>query len=332
MYALSEVKPVVSVIIPSYNTKDLLCQCIRSIPDALVSNELGQDVYPYEVIVVDNCSSDGSTDIVRHNFHGVRLISNEKNVGFAKAINQGAAMCGGDFILVSNSDVIYPAGSIASMVQYLKSNPAAGIVGPQLVYPDGSWQRSYGEVPSIGTAIRCLLFIVSVRNSIRRLFWPSIKIDHCPRRVGYVDGAAMLIRKEVWDAVRGFDERFFFYAEDADICHRVRKTGYNVIFLPQVQVVHQRGCSSSSVGMENSVRLKLQSDFKFVYKHWGATQLRLYMILTQIYAWERMMLGRILSIAGRSRNNKKDAHQSGELFQLMHEECSAMRKRRYLPT
>ena len=318
-----------SIIVLSYNTQDLLRKCLSSIQVGLEDYSQQFKVSNYEVVVVDNASSDGSVDMVNKEFPSIVLLRNSTNKGFAKAINQAAAVCRGEFILVSNSDVIYTPGSIARMVHYAMTHPTAGIVGPQLIYPNGSWQRSYGEVPSVGVAFRNLFFITSFQHAIRKIMWPKIKIDSRPKRVGYVDGAAMLIRREVWDKVQGFDERFFFYAEDADICYRVRRLGFDVVFLPYAQVIHLRGGGSSNIEPSKLMCLKLESDYKLVEKYWGSRYARYYLLLTRLYAWERMQLERFFSL--RQNNHAKEtSRQKFEIFRSIYRECSSMLKSKIL--
>lgn len=312
------------MIIPSYNTRDLLSACIRSVSEGLTGDSGVSKSIKSEIIVVDNGSTDGSANLVERDFPNAIVIRNETNEGFARAANRGATLARGQFILVANSDVVFLPGSIATMVEYAVKHPGAGIMGPQLVYPDGSWQRSYGEVPSVSAAIRNLLLIPSFRHGIRRLLWPRVKIDRRPMPVGYVDGAAMLVRREAWDELEGFDESFFFYAEDADICQRAWKLGFRVVFLPQAHVVHIRGGGSSTVGTRELVRLKLESDVKLVEKHWGSSSAVQYVWLTRGYALERLLLERLFLACRGCCGAERRSSQGLGVFEALYQESSSM--------
>jgi len=316
----------VCIIVLNFNTRDILKTCLMSIPEALEDLSLNYKINEYEIIVVDNASSDGSQEMIRKEFPYVTLLSNPKNEGFSKAVNRAAALSSGEFLLISNSDIVYTKGSIAKMIYYCKCDQNIGILGPQLVYPDGRWQRSYGDVPSIRQAIKCVFFIYSVKNALRRLSWPKIKFDFKPRCVEYIDGAAMLVRKDIWDSLGGFDERFFFYAEDADLCFRARKKGAKVIFFPSAKIVHFRGASYSSFSTKNIVRMKLESDSKLVLKYWGKTCLMFYLALMEFYALERISLGNCLSHLSFMFFKGNMAKTNIQTFKALREESSTLRK------
>lgn len=298
-----------SIIVLSYNTRDLLRKCLESIPSGL--EDCGQDfkISDYEVVVIDNASSDGSADMVKNEFPSIALLCNSMNEGFARAINRATAVCQGEFILVSNSDVIYPPGSIARMVQYAMTHPTAGIVGPQLVYPDGSWQRSYGGYPSVRTMLSRILLFESGVNIVKRMLWPKVLVDRYPKPVPYVDGAAMLVRKTLFDYLQGFDESFFFYAEDADLCFRAWQAGSRVVFLPSVHVVHVRGGTTSKKPSDAVSKLWLKSNVHFVKKWGGNKQAVNFIKLNRLYFLERWLLARISC-------RKKEAERWYCLYQI----------------
>lgn len=313
----AKVSPKISIVVLSYNTRVLLRQCLSSIQPGLEDCDQDVSVCDYEVIVVDNASSDGSPEMVRSKFPSAVLLINDTNEGFARAVNRGVEVSHGEFILVSNSDVVYPPGSIAEMIHFAIFHPNVGVVGPQLVYPDGSWQQSYGTVPSIGASLKCLFFLFSLHNGIRRLLWPTVKIDLRPKHVGYIPGAAMLIRKKAFDAVGGFDEDFFFYGEDVDFCMRLRKLGWDVVFLPKSRVIHVHGGSSTKVCPDDRfLRLQVQSNVLFLRKHYPDWKVRLVLVLQLGYCVLRKFESYLLSLLP-SKRVREFFRQRGEVFSIL---------------
>ena len=263
----------VSVVVISYNTKDLLKQCIGSIPAGLAGNMR----LAYEIIVVDNASTDGSVEMVEHKFPMAGLIQNRDNKGYAYAVNKGIESTTGDYILVLNSDIILPSGCVLPMVEYMELNPKTAIVGPQLIHPDGKWQRSYGRTPSIVKAFLDAFFVSFVEDRVKSLARRlGFKLDTKPKSVGYVDGAATLVRRKVFDEIGLFDERFFFYAEDADLCLRSRKAGWNVMFVPQNRIIHVRGASSMAKEQIPFYIQLAKANLQFIKKHYGIEEVWLY--------------------------------------------------------
>lgn len=289
---LSGPRPIVSVIIPSYNTRGLLAQCLASIGAGMCAGD-GAPL-AHETIVVDNGSTDGTAAMVALDFPAAGLIANPGNEGYARAMNRGARYASGRFLLASNADVVYPRGSIAGMVRWLESNPRTGIAGPQLIFPSGAWQRSHQIVPGVAGAVLDLLWLTTLKNTLYGLAWKR-RPPARPRavNVGYLAGAAMLIRRDAWDRVGGFDESFFFYAEDADLCHRVKAAGYNVSFLPHITVIHARGASSRLLGRAGAARLQLKAKLLFVRKHRGGRRAAVYRRLVHLYALERILFTKL---------------------------------------
>lgn len=194
-------------------------------------------------IVVDNASTDETVELIRSRYPSVKIIDAGGNLGYGRAINIGFAETRGDFVVLSNPDVVYLADAIPRMVRFLKEHPDIAITGPQQQFPNGRWQRSYGDLPGIWPGIKDAVGITSVHRWVRRLLWP-VSIDRVPKDVPYVDGASLAVRSDVFRDMGGFDETFYFYADESDLCARLSKAGWRVVFYPLAQIVHIRGADS----------------------------------------------------------------------------------------
>lgn len=222
---------ITSAIIVSWNTRDLTLDCIGSF---LARNRQTQA----EVIVVDNASTDGTPEAVRRRFPSVRILANRENMGFARAVNLGLAAAHGDPLLIMNADTLLLSDEpIARIRSFLSARPRAGIVGATLLFPDGRVQSCGRRFQSLQTLIKMHLLFADA---------PLFATDHPrlalqPRRVDYVDGAFMAIRRKVVDEIGPMDERHFLYAEDMEWCWRAHKAGWEVVVLPDIKVRHLQG-------------------------------------------------------------------------------------------
>jgi len=222
-----------SIIIVNWNTREITRNCLQSIREKV--SGLG-----YEVILVDNASEDGSPEMVRSEFPEVRLIANESNIGFGRANNQAMRVARGEFFLLLNSDTIIIDDSVQRLVAYVKSDPTIGIAGCKLLFEDRTLQTSSSRFPSIRLAILedLMLYKLLPRRLQGELllggYWPH---DHA-RDVDCVWGAAMLVRREVFERTGGFDEQIFMYGEDIEWCMRVRDSGWRVRFNPDCRIIH----------------------------------------------------------------------------------------------
>lgn len=220
---------MVSVIVLSYNTRELLKGCLSSMYTHL------RDVL-FEVIVVDNASTDGSGVMVKENFPRTKVIANAQNAGFSKGNNIGELYAKGKYLLFLNSDTQVIDDSIISMVDFLEKNETIGIVGGFLKSPDKErQQRCFGNFYDLHT-VTLMLF-----GGDRLLMRDQEKAQE----VDWVSGGFMIIRHDLFKKLGGFDEHFFMYVEDMDLCWRAKKMGYKTYFYPLAKVVH-RGQGSSN--------------------------------------------------------------------------------------
>ncbi len=223
-------KPRISIILVNYNDRSHL-------PDCLASLERTIAALPAEVILVDNRSQDGSTEAA-DSFGWVRLIQNEKNVGYARANNIGIETACGDFLLFLNTDTVIPENSVSALLAELEARPEAGAIGPALVRDNSRPQVSFGREVDFVSELWQKLF----RNPYFRIV---LRFRTRTREVGWLSGACLLTRRQAVEDAGGFDENFFLYFEDIDLCKRMREKGYQLVFYPGVRVIHVGGASTS---------------------------------------------------------------------------------------
>ena len=229
----SQTGMTLAILLLSWNTANLLADCLRSIPAGAV----GLD---YAIIVVDNASTDGSPDMVARDFPDVQLIRSPENLGFARGNNLGirAADPGTPYLLLLNSDTLVKPGALTALVRFMDAYPEAGAVGPRLLRPDGTPQPyAFGGDPTL----RYLL-----RRGLKRLLFHRYLHDWAMNEtltVDWVSGACMLVRRAAIEQVGLLDENMFMYFEDSDWCLRMRQAGWKVYYHPQAEIVHLGGQS-----------------------------------------------------------------------------------------
>lgn len=255
-----------SIVIVNWNTREMLRECL----DSLFNNIKGLD---YEVIVVDNGSTDGSTQMVVEQFPDVRVIENRENVGFARANNQGISLSSGKYILLLNSDAFIQDDSIQKMLAVLEANPRVAIAGAKLVYPDGSPQVSHGPLPTL--TIECLRLF-----GLDKILEIGQSADHFEEFIetGTVEGACFLTRRQALDQIGVMDEGYFFFSEEVDLCYRAHLHGWKVVFVPGTRVVHVRGGSTGVV--PRRVLMLYRGKLQYFEKHFGGKErMRLYQLI-----------------------------------------------------
>jgi hypothetical protein len=229
----------VTAVVVSHNTRDLLERCLTCLKAA-------GSVAP-ATIVVDNASSDGSAELVGERFPQVRLIKCEQNVGFARANNIAFAnTCAAEYVLLVNSDAFLAPGALDELLDCAARHPDAGVVGPRLLNGDGTLQRSAWPFPSAG---RLLLEAFGLHRVLRRvgLLEDLGTWDHgSERAVDFLIGACLLLRGEALAEVRGFDESFWLYGEEADLQRRLATRGWTTVLAPAATAVHVGGASSQA--------------------------------------------------------------------------------------
>lgn len=231
-----------SVVLVSYNAGSVLREALQSLADDLAGCE-------WEAVVVDNASSDDSRAVAAGCSPRVRVLANQANVGFARGVNQGVAATSAPLVLIMNPDCRLVAGAFGEMKQELEREAATAIVAPRILNADGTVQGNARGDPDMLTGI-------FGRTALLRRLLPGLAVsrrnvvddaDGSARTVDWVSGACMLARRDPLAEVGGFDERYFLYWEDADLCRRLRARGYIVRYAPAATAVHQGGHSSRGV-------------------------------------------------------------------------------------
>jgi GT2 family glycosyltransferase len=246
----------VSIVIVNWNTRDLLIECIRSILEHATDISI-------EIIVVDNASADHSVQAVRKAFPSVKLIASKANLGFAAGNNLGIAEATGEHILLLNPDTLVTDDSIERMHSFLQQHPEAGAVGCRIVNPDQTPQESYWmRFPSLGWLLLRAFYLDKV---VRRFGRPSTASD-APFAVAHLLGACMMIPRSVLEELGGFDESYFLYLEETDLCCRIVGSGRQVYHLPSASIVHFGQQSSIQAAEWTNVEFYL-STYKFVRRH-----------------------------------------------------------------
>src|ERR1041385_437718 len=223
----SEISNKISIIIVSWNTAQLLQNCLASI----LANP---PTSPLEIWVVDNTSTDGSPKMVRERFPQVHLVENRENVGFARANNQALGQCTGKYVLLLNPDTLVASGALQALVDYLDQHPETGAVGARLLNPDGSLQISSHPRPTLSRELWRLFHLDKISPYAE---YPKTKWEtNRPQEVDVLMGACLLLRKEVLDQVGFLDEHYFIYSEEVDLCYRIQHTGWRIYWVPQAEV------------------------------------------------------------------------------------------------
>lgn len=225
----------VAAVIVSYNVRDLLVQCIASLRADGVR----------QIVVVDNASKDGSAEVARLADPDVEVVALDRNVGFGSGANVGVARTTTPYVAILNPDLEVEPGATKTLVDVLERDPQVGIAAPRIVTPDGRLYPSARRFPDmVDAAGHAFLHFVWRSNPFSRRY-RMLDWDHTdPADVDWVAGTHFIVRRTAWDAVGGFDEGFFMYLEDVDLCWRLRATGWRVRYEPAAQVVHAIGRST----------------------------------------------------------------------------------------
>ncbi len=267
----------ISIIIVNWNTRDLLESCLLSL-----KNHLPETVH-YEVIVVDNGSSDGSAVLVKRHFPNVFLIESEDNLGFVRANNLAVAQASGRYILLLNSDTELLDAGIVDIIRYLDRHPKVGVLTGRVLYPDGSFQRPFRRFPHwLGSIFRnTIQLVVKIKPSFERKF----RLEHLDQmeehEVDWVSGAYLFIRSELLDGGKIFDEDLYMWHEDTLLCYRVRQLGYRVMYVPYGPIIHHAGMSRREIPVEASYN-SYKSSVIYFEKVQGYSVARFYSTMVRI--------------------------------------------------
>ena len=280
-----------SIIIINYNVKYYLEQCLYSVMKAAAG-------FRYEILVIDNASTDGSREYLENRFPQVSFTWNKINLGFAKANNMALAKAGGEFILFLNPDTILPEDCFLKCLGFMDHNPDTGALGLRML--DGSGRFLKESKRGFPTPLAALYKLTGLST----LFPQSSVFSHY--HMGHLDpeknhetdvlaGAFMLIRKSVLDQTGGFDEDFFMYGEDIDLSYRIRKAGYKNMYFSETPMIHFKG-ESTRKGTLNYVRLFYGAMAIFARKHYGGMSAGIFSFFIHAAIWARAFVSAIAQI------------------------------------
>lgn len=232
----------VSIIIVNYNGLDLLDNCLKTF------NEFSKD-FSYEIIVVDNNSQIGNVEAIVSKYENTHLIKNCKNLGFAAANNQGLEISKGEYVLLLNNDTIFIENTIKEVLDFIKSKDGDVFVGCKLLNQDLSLQLSTFNFPSLINVIASSLFLYKIfpDSPVLNKYYLSRKNISEPVEVDVIIGAFILSPRKTLNKLKGFDDSFFFYSEEVDLCYRLKKKGGKVFFYPKTKMIHLGGASADKI-------------------------------------------------------------------------------------
>lgn len=298
--------PPLAILIVSFNTRDLTLACLRSVFAETRNDNI-------RVVVVDNGSDDGSAEAIEEEFPAVHLLRFAENLGFGRANNVAAAASRTDFLLLLNPDTLVVDHGVDRLVDFALAHPGAGIWGGRTVFADGSLN------PKCCWRFMTLWSLVGRAVGLPGAFWWSNRLNpeayggwlrDSVREVDVVAGCFFLIRRDLWDKLGGFDERFFMYGEETDLCCRAHRMGARPLFTPHATIIHYGGAS------ERVRASKIQKLFAgkatYITKHWCGPRRTLALRLLRLHALMRTMGYSLL--AGFSRRHRQSARQWREVW------------------
>jgi GT2 family glycosyltransferase len=281
-----------SIIIVSWNVKDIVCGCL----DSIISHPA---VFPYEIIVVDNASQDGTPECIRKKYPQIRRIENTENYGFARANNQGADMADGQYLFFLNPDTILFQDTLNKLIDFMDNNPDIAMSGPRILNDDNTLQESVRNFPSWRGAFyrfTILKYLGLFKSHFEK--WHSRGFDYDKQAgIEQLIGAAMIIRKETFEQVGRFDERYFMYYEEVDLCKRLKDSGLRVIYYPGSQLIHLGGKSAKQIPAKTRFMM-LRSLLLYFHKNSSTFSYMLLSILFKIGVLSRQIYELVIFFVG----------------------------------
>lgn len=254
----SKMDPELSIILVCWNNKAYLDPCLKSLYDSGMKNT-------FDVIVVDNGSTDGSQQMLEEKYSEIKVIQNTENVGLGKASNQGIEATNGKYVLLLNNDTIVNGSSFDAMVDFLDRNPDAGAVGGKLLNSDGTIQACYNYFPTLTEEF----FVATRLGELIRPGYPAIMNAEEIKSVEWLGSACLMLRRSALDKVGLLDEGYFIYGDEADLQFRLKQAGWNIYYLPHATTIHFGGRS-----MDRWKRRKMVYRGKMIFyeKNYGPVQ------------------------------------------------------------
>lgn len=281
-----------SVIIVTYNSSEQIGECLRSVYAECKATR-------QEIIVLDNNSTDTTVEDIKRDFPEVRLLIPGDNLGFAKGVNEAARHASGKYLLLLNPDTVVKGRALDKIYEFARVNPEYGFYGGRTLKPDGTLEPSscWGS-PSLWSLTT---FAFGLSTAFKRNKWLDPESlggwqRDTVREVGVITGCLLLVEKSAWQKLRGFDERYFMYGEDADLAERARREGFKPVIYPDAQVIHEVGMSSSTP--IHKMRLLYRGKATYARTHWRG--------LSQVIALDLLVLGVFIRALPAFLTGKKD--------------------------
>jgi N-acetylglucosaminyl-diphospho-decaprenol L-rhamnosyltransferase len=291
-----------SIIIVSWNVADLLKACLDSI--FAVSTAL-----QIEIIVVDSASSDNTVSMMREHYPRVKLLVQSENVGFPRGNNIGLKAASGRHLLLLNPDTEIIGDALATLVSYLDSNPHVGIIGPHTLNSDGTTQSTKRRFPTLTVGFFESTWLQKYApKMVMHRYYADDVADGEIGEVDWVQGSALMARRDVYTQIGGLDEGFFMYSEELDWCKRAKQAGWGVVYVGNAQITHHGGRSSAQIAAQKHIYFH-QSKLRYFHKYHGwlaAQTLRIFLLLN--YIWQIGLEG-VKGLLGHKRALRRERIQ-----------------------
>jgi N-acetylglucosaminyl-diphospho-decaprenol L-rhamnosyltransferase len=306
--------PHLSIIIVNWNTGSLLTDCVKSVKASILENGSPQT----EILVVDNDSSDESLFQARTTYPDIRVIESSSNLGFGPANNLAARHAKGEFLLFLNPDTVLKPTAIRLLSDHLTSSPQVAAVGPKLLNQDGSVQLSIFRTPTLSREAWRLFHLDRFFPYNAYPAWLLSSTE--PQDVDVLQGTCLLMRRDVFFSIGQFDERFFMYSEEVDLCVRMLAAGWHIHWHPQALVIHIGGQSTKLVADQMFLML-YRNKVEFFRKHYGQPDTTIYKLLLYLVSLSRYLPGTLVKTL--SPANSHSLRDSSRQYGLMLKEISS---------
>lgn len=300
-------EPVLTIIIVSYNTRELLLTCLGTVFE-------NTHQVPFHVVVYDNASHDGSADAVAKNYPQVELIAAQDNCGFAQANNLVAATAKTEWLLLLNPDTEVHEGAIDALYGFSVAHPEAGITGGRTVFPDGSLNIASCWNRITPWSAFCMATGLTAAFRSSAFFNPEAMGDwrrDTERKVDIVVGCFLMIRRNLWNELDGFDLKYFMYGEEADLCLRAKQIGYHPMITPHAQIMHLVGASSKKIARKTIMVARARSTL--IRDHWSPAAVPFGVVLMWLWGANRLLAARMMVVL-RCRSGKEQAAKWSEIW------------------
>ena len=244
--------PDLSIVIVNWNSGDLLIKCLQSIAMYVTR-------YSYEVLLVDNASTDNSLELINENFPELTVLVSKNNIGFSAGNNLALSQCSGKYVLLLNPDTVLIEDVIGKLIDFMNLNPSVGAIGPKLLNSDGTNQTSTaGSFPFLSNVVKEVFGLSKLfpHSQITKGIYLRSE-PSSPLEVDWISGACLLVRNNIIQQIGGLDEKFFLYFEDQEWCNRIKKAEYSIFFYPDAKIIHLGNMSISKMTSKDMNKNKI---------------------------------------------------------------------------